>query len=321
MSRELRPRPADQPTTASRAGPAGSLDVDELDRTVEAAIRAGELGRLRLLGYGELTLVLGWPTSRPSVAAKRLPLFRERWRLGRYEALLRRYVDELERRGIGVVPTELRRTGTDGELRAYLVQPLVPREALLDRVLATAEPRHGSRLLAALAALAASAVDARVGLDAQVANWAVDGERLSCFDVSTPLLRDEDGNDELDVSLFLSIYPWALRGVLARIARGVMAQYHDPRTVLLDVASNLVKERLERWVPVLLDAANRHVEPPITEGEVRRYFVRDRRLWLLMQRLRRADRAWQRHVRRRPYPFLLAPPYGYGPPEIPEEDA
>ena len=97
------------------------------------------------------------------------------------------------------------------------------------------------------------------------------------------------------------------------VAHRIMDQYHDPRNVLVDVASNLVKERLERWLPEFLAAANRRVAPPITEAEVRRYFARDRRLWLTMQRLRRADRAWQRGVRRRPYPFLLAPPYRYEP--------
>jgi hypothetical protein len=84
------------------------------------------------------------------------------------------------------------------------------------------------------------------------------------------------------------------------------------------VASNLIKERHERWLPTLLGAANVHVAPAITDREVRIYFARDRRLWLLMQRLRRADRAWQRYVRRRPYPFLLPPPYHYGPPETPD---
>ena len=54
---------------------------------------------------------------------------------------------------------------------------------------------------------------------------------------------------------------------------------------------------------------------------MRRYFARDKRLWLLMQRLRRADRAWQRRVRRRAYPFLLPPPYHYGPQELPESEA
>jgi hypothetical protein len=299
---------------------AGALDVEELDRAVEAAILAGEPAGLHVLGYGELSLVLAWPTAQPSLAVKRLPVFRDRVSLERYRSLLHRYIEELESRGIGVVPTQLRWAGGEGALHAYLVQPLVPREALLDRVLVTAAPERGARLLAELAGHVARAVDPGVGLDAQAANWAVDGERLSCFDVSTPLMRDAHGREALDVGLFLSIYPWAARGVLARIAQGVMAQYHDPRTVLVDVASNLVKERLDRWLPALLDAAGEHVEPPIDEAEVRRYFARDRHLWLAMQRLRRADRAWQRRVRRRPYPFLLAPPYAYGPPELPEEN-
>jgi hypothetical protein len=134
-------------------------------------------------------------------------------------------------------------------------------------------------------------------------------------------MRSREGRHELDLSLFLSIYPWALRALLVPVAHAVMAQYHDPRTVLLDTASNLVKERLDRWLPAFLEAAGaRGVEPPIDEREVRRYFARDRRLWLLMQRLRRTDRAWQRRVRRRAYPFLLPPPYHYGPPEIPESE-
>jgi len=140
---------------------------------------------------------------------------------------------------------------------------------------------------------------------------------LSLLDLSTPLLRDGGGADRLDLDLFLSIYPWALRRALRRVARGIMAQYHDPRTVLLDAASNLHKERLDQWIPPFLASANAHVDPPLDAGAVRRYFTRDRRLWLLMQRLRRADRAWQRAARRRGYPFLLPPPYDYGPQELP----
>jgi hypothetical protein len=33
------------------------------------------------------------------------------------------------------------------------------------------------------------------------------------------------------------------------------------------------------------------------------------RAWSALQALRRADRAWQRHLRRRPDGFLLAPSY------------
>ena len=45
--------------------------------------------------------------------------------------------------------------------------------------------------------------------------------------------------------------------------------------------------------------------PPITLSEVRRYYRGDARTWAQLLRLRRADRFWQRKVRRRAYPFLL----------------
>jgi Family of unknown function (DUF6206) len=296
------------------------LDLAELDATVERAIRKGVADGLRVLGYGEVTLVVGWPTARPALAVKRLPLCRDETQLDRYAEVLARYADALRERDVPVVATDVRRAATagPGRLHAYLVQPLVPAEQMLNIVLRTADADRGARLLGALAAMIAESVDARVGLDAQAANWAVDGDRLATVDVSTPLMRGADGNDLLDLDLFLSIYPSAMRPALARVAHGVMAQYHKPRTVLVDVASNLIKEGHERWLPVLLEAAAARVSPVITEREVRRYFVRDRRLWLLMQRLRRIDRAWQRRVRRRPYPFLLPPPYRYGPPEIPD---
>jgi hypothetical protein len=203
-----------------------------------------------------------------------------------------------------------------GHVRAYLLQPFVSRERLLNHVLRAAAPARGEALLQRLAALVTAAVDAHVGLDAQAANWVVEGDDLCCLDVSTPLMRDEYGADRLDLDLFLSIYPWALRPALRRIAHLIMAQYHDARGVLLDTASNLHKEQLDQWIPALLRAAAPRLERPIDEPEVLRYFARDKRLWLLMQRLRRTDRAWQLRVRHRAYPFLLAPPYRYGPPEL-----
>ena len=308
-------------STAGHERLAEGVDVEALDAEVESAIRAGEAGSMRVLGYGEFTLVLGWPTVRPQVAVKRLPAFRDADQLRRYEETLGRYVAALEGRGVSVIPTELRATPAAGELHAYLIQPLVPREALLNSVLGTADSDRGRELLKVLAGHVAATVDRSLGLDAQAGNWMVTGDGLVILDVSTPLMRSPQGRDELDLSLFESIYPPLVRGLLRRVAPRVMDQYHDPRTVLVDFGSNLIKERLEHWLPALCEAANEHVSPPVTEAALRRYFARDKRFWLTMQRLRRIDRAWQRQVRRRPYPFLLPPPYAYGPPELPEEQS
>jgi hypothetical protein len=308
-------------STADHERLAEGVGLEALDAEVESAIRAGDAGAMRVLGYGEFSLVLGWPPACPEVAVKRLPAFRAADQLARYEETLGRYVAALEGRGVAVIPTELRATTAGDGFHAYLIQPLVSREALLNSVLGTAQPDRGRELLRLLAGHVAATVDRSLGLDAQAGNWMVTGDGLVILDVSTPLMRSPQGRDELDLSLFESIYPPAVRPLLSRVAPLVMRQYHDPRTVLVDFGSNLIKERLERWLPALCDAANEHVSPPVTEAALRRYFARDKRFWLAMQWLRRLDRAWQRRVRRRPYPFLLPPPYAYGPPELPEEQS
>ena len=271
-----------------------------------------------MLGYGELTLVFGWPPERPEFAVKRLPPFRDVAQLHRYGDLLDRYTTALRDRGVRLVPTELRVTEATGAgpPRAYLVQPLVPREHHPQRAAAEGHAGDGRRAAGHPGRAGRDGRRPELGLDAQASNWAVEDGGLACFDLSTPLMRSPEGQHRLDLSLFLSIY-LALRGVLRPVAHGVMAQYHDPRTVLLDVASNLVKERLDRWLPAFLGAAAARVSPPIEEGEVRRYFARDKKLWLLMQRLRRTDRAWQRSVRRRPYPSCRLRPTSTDPRSYP----
>jgi len=263
--------------------------------------------------------VLGWPTDEPAIAVKRLPVFGERAQVETYARLVAEYLAVLCERGVGVVDTEVRSLAAPDGFHVYLLQPLVPRERVLSVALASAPPARAEALLERLVDAVCAAVDAGVGLDAQAGNWAVDGDRLALFDVSTPLLRSPEGRDRLDMSLFVSIYPSALRPLLRRVAHQIAGPYHVPRSVLLDVASNLHKERLDRCVPMLLAVANGRVDPPIDHAEVLRYFRQDRALWLALQRLRRADRAWQRTVRHRPYPFLLAPRYRYGPMTPPRE--
>ena len=306
----------------TRQSAAHELDVERLDATVEEAIRVGAPRGLRVLGYGELTLVIGWPTEGPVLAVKRLPPFSDRDRLDAYSGLLERYIERLRDRGLSVAHTEIRsHPGSRGSMRAYLVQPLVSHERHLNVILQHAAEPRVRELLELVVENVHRCTDDVVGFDAQAANWFVDGDSLGYFDISTPMLRDRDGREELDLALFLSVYPWIARPVLARIAPGVMAQYHDARTVLLDFASNLHKEGLERCVPIMLEAANARLERPLTAGDVSSYFRQDKLLWALMQRLRLADRAWQRHVRRRAYPLLLPPRYRYGPPRRTTEHA
>lgn len=281
----------------------------ELEDQVLRALRSGSTDGLAVLGYGEITLVLGWPAEHPRVACKRLPVFDDEGRARAYGSLIDEYVGELSARGVSVLPTEWRTTpAAGGRVAGYVLQPVLPAEGLAPRLVA----EHGTgaaELLAWIIDQIVSVVDPRIGLDAQLSNWAVIDGELHYFDVTTPLLTDATGRTRLDLDLLTSPLPAAIRGIVRRaVAPGLIAAYHRPREVAVDLIGNLLKERLEPSVTPAIEQANARLSPPITRTEVDRWYRSDARTWDALLRLRRTDRWWQRRVRRRVYPFLLPGP-------------
>ena len=279
----------------------------ELERSVELALRTGDVSGLRLLGQGEISLVLAaGEGDQPGWACKRLPPFPTAAAADRYAAVIERYVAELNERGLTVIDTDVRRTtGADDSVVLYCVQPVVPTSAMAVEIAHT-DPERGRSVIAAIVDTILATTDATVGLDAQLSNWAIVDGQLTYFDVTTPMLRDSNGQSELDTEIFLASLPWALRAPVRRLVLpGILDRYHDPRTVSLDLASNLIKEQLDGLVPAVLQATADRLEPALTGNEVTSDRRSDARTWAALQAVRRVDRAWQRHVRRRPYPFLL----------------
>lgn len=295
------PPPSTDTTGAPR--PLTDDELAGLERDVTAALERGDRSGLTLLGEGEISLVLaagdGW-------ACKRLPPFAGPAAADRYASTIERYLDELRRRGVEPVDTTLRRlTGTDGGIVLYCVQPILP-VGTLAVGLAHDDEEAGRRMLERIVDQVLDTVDDRFGLDAQLSNWALVDERIVYLDVTTPLQRDASGASDLDTDVFLASLPWAMRPVVRRfVVPGILARYHDPRVVLVDLAANLLKERLDHLVPVVVEASAGRVSPALTAEEIRRDRQSDARTWGALQAVRRVDRAWQRHVRRRPYPFLL----------------
>lgn len=285
----------------------GDDELAALEAAVTRAFADGDDRHLRVLGYGEISSVLSWDTRGGPVAVKRLPPFPGAARFEAYAATVRDYLAELARGGIAPVATELRSLpAPGGGVVAYLVQPILAAERLAPRRVATGTPAEVGALFEQIIDRIVGFVDGRRGLDAQLSNWAVDGDTLRYLDVSTPFLRDADGHERLDADVFMASLPWALRPVVARLMlRGILAKYYEPRGVVLDLLGNLYKERLEAHLPLALEVAGARVRPALTAAEVERYYRGDARSWALLQRLRRLDRTWQRKVRRRPYPFLL----------------
>jgi hypothetical protein len=280
--------------------------LDQLERAVQRALGSGDDAALNVLGYGEISLVLGWPAGRPRWACKRLPPFHSASDVEGFTATLTEYVTELEARGVHVVATAVQSVAmADGRTAVYCVQPALAVDELAVNIV-TAGGAAAHQLLTAIVELVVDVVDDRLGLDAQLSNWAMTENGLTYFDVTTPLLRHADGSEALDTSIFLASLPWLLRAPVHRLVLpDLMDRYHQPRTVVLDLAANLIKERLDDHIATVLSVAEGQLDRPLTVEQVRADYRSDARTWAVLQSLRRADRVWQRRVRRRTYPFLL----------------
>lgn len=283
-----------------------AAQLADLDTRVEDALRTGSSAGLPVIGFGEVTTVLAWPPDSPTWAAKRLPRFADATALDGYSSLVEDYCAALRARGLSVVPTAVVRIDRDEPRpRAFMVQPLSARDTLLTNVLRDADDEQAAAWMDRLVALAAGCVDGRVGLDAQVSNWSVDGDTLLHLDVSTPFLRDADGRHRLDLDVVLAVYPAGLQPLLRRaVAPALLAGYHDLESVLADVGGNLLREGLGQHAQTLADVCTRR-GVRVDVAAMRRNHRRDRRIWRTLNRLKSLDRTWQRSVRRRPYPFLL----------------
>lgn len=281
-------------------------ELVSLERDVNRALTLGDAAGLRVLGRGEISLVLGWPATEPRWACKRLPPFPSVDRALDYADTLSRYLDLLVERGVRVLDTDVRQVAlADGVVAVYCVQPVLPADTLATD-LVRADPQRAAAVLGEVVDHILAVTDERVGFDGQLSNWAVTEGELVYLDVTTPLVCRPDGREELDTDLFLASLPWLLRAPVKRfVIPDVIERYHQPRTVVLDLAANLLKERLEQHIPTVLAAVGDRIEPPLLEDEVRADYRADARTWAALQAMRRADRAWQRRVRRRPYPFLL----------------
>jgi hypothetical protein len=171
--------------------PLGHPQGDRLvavEDAVQQALASGREDHLRVLGHGEMSLVVGWPTADPVMACKRLPVFPSTAAAECYQDVFYRYLARLQARGLHVVPSSLNflDPGPDGSRVGYVVQPVLPAGSLGPALLRAATPDPEHPLLTAVIAGVLRTVDARTGLDAQISNWSMTDESARYLDVTTP---------------------------------------------------------------------------------------------------------------------------------------
>lgn len=248
-------------------------------------------------------------------AYKKMPPFRSREEVDRYIPLYHEYHEIIAGKlGIGVplyAARVLRAPG--GGYQVYDLQERLPPESIGSRVIGRVSAPECHTLfrmiLAELRKVFAhnrEGGEPRIGFDGQIPNWAVADfdpssptisgrERLLYIDTTTPLLR-RNGVEQLDAEIFIRPLPRFSRSFIRRyVLQGILDRYYTPRLIVLDLISNCIHYGRRDIVPRLVEIANDFFlgEPdgadfkPYSVGEIRRYYRKDRLIWIFFQASRR----------------------------------
>ncbi len=288
----------------------------------------------RIIGYGEISTI--FEILEPSLAGfacKRLPVFKTEEEMQAYELLFHEYNRVLsEDIGIQVpVYASARVIPLKGNMVVYCIQERLLPGVIGNRLIHTLDNDSVIVLFrAVLAEMAkvwefnASQDRVRLGLDAQISNWALScdtvpgvleegGTDLVYIDTSTPLMRVR-GVEQLDTELFLRCAPsflvWFIR---LFFLKDVVGRYYDFHLAVVDLLANLFKEGRADLIEPLISEANRFFAcratgfgaSPVTCREVRSYYREDAMIWRLYQGLRRLDRFLCTRLLRQHYCYIL----------------
>jgi hypothetical protein len=281
-----------------------------LEAEVQQAVKTDDRSKLKVLGYGEITMALRVDTDAGSFACKRMPSFPDRAAADGVATVIRGYIDALQEHGVDVIDTDIRIL--EGEpVRMYLVQPCAEANQIGPEHFRALDPEGVKQAFDEICTRLEKSITPELGPDGQLANWAFVGDRILYHDVSTPFHRHEDGSERLDWKHFLAFYPAPLRRIIhKRVLPKIMDNYHDLRTQCVDFLANLQKEKLTELIEPLTAHANARFEfdEPISVDEVKKYYADDAKTYAAMQLFRKIDHWFTTKLMGREATSLLAPP-------------
>lgn len=280
---------------------------------MSAAIRKGNNDSLRLLGHGEISLVLAWPTEQPATALKRVPPFRDTATAQQYVTVCNEFFDRLAAAGIATWPTTLHvLERSDGRAVVYHRQPIADAAQLGPNVLRAATPEAGHPLLVAVADAAPKVCTPTIGFDSQMSNWLWDGSTATQIDFTSPFVLTPSRTDlTYDSFAFLQEYPVALRPYLKRELTRLVQRFTSVEGTLGDMIANLIKEGLDQWVDPAIATVNERLGLSLTRADAQKMYDDDRKLLPVVLKLKKVQRWWLTHTGRQ-YESLLPATTTYG---------
>lgn len=289
------------------------IDLHAVEAAVAAAIHSGRNDSLRLLGHGEISIVIGWPGDQPTVALKRVPPFRNAACAQQYIDVCDRFFELLQAAEVAAWPTTLHMLDrADGKAVVYHRQPIADPAQLGTNVLRNTASAESHPMLDAIVDATARVCSPTVGFDCQVANWLWDGTTATQIDFTSPFtLTDRRDDLTYDSKAFLQEYPVALRPYLKRELTKLIHRFTTAEGALADMVANMLKEGLDDWVDPAIATINQRLGLSLRRETAQAMLDDDRKFLPLMLKMKKTQRWWLTHTGRR-YEALLPEKTTYG---------
>ncbi|MBD3193561.1 MAG: hypothetical protein GF317_00795 [Candidatus Lokiarchaeota archaeon] len=288
---------------------------------------------IKILGYGEISLVFEILNDPNKLAYKRIPIFdnesqvkRHVWAYNEYNRILEEDV------GLNMPEYDIAWFKDDlGKIKFYCVQQKIHPDSVGNKVIHNISIEEIKQLFLKVMREMKKVwkfskynpiID--VGLDGQISNFAIkdyDPENLKIdentelyyLDTSTPMFKI-NGKEAMEAVLFLKSAPSFLRWLLkALFLEDTVNRYYDWRRVTIDLIANFFKEQKPELILPLINLANQFFRKeaadfdiePIELKEIQDYYKSDRDMWIIFQSVRKFDRFLKTKIFKKEYEFYL----------------
>ena len=312
------------------------IDIEllkEFERTIDTI--HPETGKIpiKILGFGEISLVFEIIGDPEQLAYKRIPVFDNEKQVRRHIWAYNEYCRTLENE-IGLILPEHKVIwflDDKNQIQFYSIQAKIDPESVGNKIIHHVTDDEVETLVVLVLrelkkvwTLNKEKVDLDVGLDGQISNFVLmdydsknptvnENSKLLYLDTSTPMLRI-NGVEAMEAELFLNSTPSFLRFLIkAFFIQDVLDRYYDLRLVIIDLLANFFKEQMPKIIPRLIKRVNQFLNEEASEFElehitfieVQKYYKSDKMIWVIFQNARRIDRYVKTKLLKKTYDFYL----------------
>ncbi|MBY8985601.1 MAG: hypothetical protein KGD65_11055 [Candidatus Lokiarchaeota archaeon] len=312
------------------------IDIEllkEFEQTIDTI--HPETGKIpiKILGFGEISLVFEIIGDPEQLAYKRIPIFKNEKQVRRHIWAYNEYCRILDKE-VGLILPEHKVIwflDDKEQIQFYSIQAKIDPESVGNKII-----HHVSddeieilvllvlRELKKVWTLNKEKANIEVGLDGQISNFVLmdydsksstvnENSKLLYLDTSTPMLR-KNGVEAMEADLFLNSTPSFLRFLIkAFFIQEVLDRYYNLRLVIIDLLANFFKEQIPKIIPRLIKRVNQFLNEeasefkidPISFVEVQKYYKSDKMIWVIFQNARRIDRYIKTKLLKKTYDFYL----------------